>query len=69
MKWSVNVEWGTTSLTAGMWQPMQPAVGFTGQMVRLAVSARLVFRCRGGDTAGAILAGMTRQALRFIIIH
>ncbi len=44
MKWSVNVEWGTTSLTAGMWQPIQPRAAFTGQMDRFIVSAVVVFR-------------------------
>src|SRR4051812_1503671 len=27
MKWSVNGEWGMTSLTLGMWQETQPFVG------------------------------------------
>ena len=32
MKWSVNEEWGMTSLTVGMWQEMQPVAGLTGQV-------------------------------------
>ena len=50
MKWSVKDEWGTISLTAGMWQPMHPVVGFTGQVVCPDIgvhpSGRPVARCR-----------------------
>lgn len=44
MKWSVNEEWLMTLLTAGMWQAMQPLVGFTGHGVGRLVSARLARR-------------------------
>ena len=35
MKWSVNVEWGTTLPTDGMWQAIHPFFGFTGHAVEL----------------------------------
>jgi hypothetical protein len=34
MTWSVNVVWGTSVWTFGMWQEMQPVDEFTGQAVR-----------------------------------
>jgi hypothetical protein len=45
MKWSVKGEWGITVVTEGMWQEMQPLLGFTGQVVEPDAAAR--FRRRG----------------------
>ena len=55
MKWSLKAEWGAAPVTLGMWHPMQPVTGLTGQDVRSVESVcvrRRDLRWSGADPSG-----------------